>query len=58
MATAQANNRAGSPIGVAYLSESSALMQQGILPAAERLYASQSNAVIATEGTRSVRRVP
>ena len=46
VATAQANNRAGSPIGVAYLNESSALMQQGILPAAERLYASQSDAVI------------
>ena len=46
VATAHANNRAGSPIGVAYLNESSALMQQGILPAAERLYASQSNAVI------------
>lgn len=46
VATAQANNRAGSPIGVAYLNESSALMQHGILPAAERLYASQSNAVI------------
>jgi hypothetical protein len=48
VATAQANNRAGSPIGVAYLSESSALMQQGILPAAERLYASQSDAVVAS----------
>ena len=46
VATAHANNRAGSPIGVAYLNESSALMQKGILPAAERLYASQSNAVI------------
>ena len=49
VATAQANNRSGSPIGVAYLNESSALMQQGILPAAERLYASQSNAVITSE---------
>jgi hypothetical protein len=48
VATARAKNRAGSPIGVAYLSESSALMQQGILPAAERLYASQSEAVIAS----------
>jgi hypothetical protein len=48
VATAQANNRAGSPIGVAYLGESSALMQQGMLPAAERLYASQSHAVIAS----------
>jgi hypothetical protein len=46
VATAQANNRAGSPIGVAYLGESSALMQKGILPAAERLYASQSDAVV------------
>ena len=45
VATARANNRAGRPIGVAYLSDSSALMQQGILPAAERLYASQSAAV-------------
>src|SRR6185295_12447281 len=49
VATAQANNRSGSPIGVAYLNESSALMQQGILPAAERLYASQSDAVITSE---------
>jgi hypothetical protein len=48
VATARAKNRTGSPIGVAYLSESSALMQQGILPAAERLYASQSEAVIAS----------
>jgi hypothetical protein len=48
VATARAKNRAGSPICVAYLSESSALMQQGILPAAERLYASQSGAVIAS----------
>ncbi len=38
IATARANNRAGRPIGVAYLSESSTLMQQDIMPAAERLY--------------------
>jgi hypothetical protein len=49
VATARANNRAGRPIGVAYLSESSALMQQYILPSAERLYAAQSDAVIASE---------
>ena len=48
VATARANNRAGNPIGVAYLSDSSALMQQGILPAAEQLSASQSAAVIAS----------
>ena len=45
MATARANNRAGRPIGVAYLSESSALMQHSILPSAERLYRTQSDAV-------------
>lgn len=48
VATARANNRAGRPIGVAYLSESSALMQQDILPSAERLYQTQSDAVIAS----------
>jgi hypothetical protein len=49
IATARANNRAGRPIGVAYLSESSTLMQQDIMPAAEQLYANQSAAVIASE---------
>ena len=48
MATARANNRAGRPLGVAYLSESSVLMQQDILPSAERLYRTQSDAVIAS----------
>jgi hypothetical protein len=48
VATARANNRAGRPVGVAYLSESSALMEQYILPSAQRLYASQSAAVIAS----------
>jgi hypothetical protein len=45
IATARANNRAGNPIGVAYLSESSALMQQSILPSAERLYRTQADGV-------------
>ena len=49
VATARANNRAGRPIGVAYLSGSSALMQHSILPAAERLSRTQSDAVIASE---------
>ncbi len=57
MATARANNRAGRPIGVAYLSESSALMQQSILPTAERLYRTQSNAVIASERSAGPSRV-
>ncbi|KMO73319.1 hypothetical protein BST22_01850 [Mycolicibacterium chubuense] len=52
VATAQASNRAGNPIGVAYLNESSALMQKGILPAAGQLYASQSDAV--TTSGRSI----
>ena len=57
MATARANNRAGRPIGVAYLSESSALMQHSMLPTAERLYRTQSNAVGATEGPAGRSRV-
>ncbi len=57
MATARANNRAGRPIGVAYLSESSALMQHSILPTAERLYRTQSNAVIASDRSAGPSRV-
>ena len=49
VATARANNRAGRPIGVAYLSDSSALMQHDILPSAQRLYATQSAAVVTSE---------
>ncbi|WP_308124120.1 hypothetical protein [Mycolicibacterium xanthum] len=49
VATARANNRADSPVGVAYLSESSALMRHSILPSAERLYRTQADAVIAAE---------
>ncbi len=51
MATARANLRAGHPIGVSYLSESSAMMQRSMLPAAERLYRTQSGAVIAPRGS-------
>jgi hypothetical protein len=57
VATARANNRAGRPIGVAYLSESSALMQQEILPSAERLYQTQSDAVIASGRSAGTSRV-
>jgi hypothetical protein len=49
IATARANNRAGRPIGVAYLSQSSELLQHSILPAAERLYRTQSDAVMASQ---------
>ena len=49
IATARANNRAGRPTGTAYLSGSSAWMQQSILPSAEQLYRTQADAVIASE---------
>jgi hypothetical protein len=49
VATARANNRAGRPIGVAYLSAASALMQGAILPSAEQLYRTQAETVAASE---------
>ena len=48
IATARAHNRAGQPIGVAYLSAASALLQRAILPSAEQLYATQADAVNAS----------
>jgi len=48
IATARTNNRAGNPIGIAYLGGSSALMQQSILPSAEQLYRTQADAVQAS----------
>jgi hypothetical protein len=36
--TSRTNNRAGNPVGASYLSEASSLMQQQILPDAQRLY--------------------
>ena len=48
IATARANNRAGRPTGIAYLSGSSAWMQQSILPSAEQLYRTQADAVMAS----------
>jgi hypothetical protein len=48
VAAARADNRAGQPVGVAYLSGASALMQQTILPSAEQLYATQADAVTAS----------
>lgn len=47
MGTARAANRDGRPIGVAYLSESSTLLQDSMLPDAERLYRTQAHAVTA-----------
>ncbi|MGW4099582.1 hypothetical protein [Mycobacterium sp. NPDC004974] len=48
VATARAGNRDGRPIGVAYLSESSTLLQQSMLPDAEQLYRTQAEAVTAS----------
>lgn len=46
IATANANNRTGNPVGVNYLGEASDLMQQRILPQAQKLYAEQSAALL------------
>lgn len=45
IATANANNRAGNPVGVSYLNEASNLMQGTILPQAEQLYSDQAATV-------------
>ncbi len=43
--TARTNNRLGNPVGSAYLGQASSLMQEQILPAAQRLYESRSLAI-------------
>lgn len=43
--TARTNNRMGNPVGSSYLSEASALMQDTILPEAQRLYEATSASV-------------
>jgi len=48
--TARTNNRTGNPVGSSYLSEASALMQQTILPDAQRLYDATSERVDAETG--------
>ena len=50
--TARTNNRLGNPVGSSYLSEASALMQQKILPEAQRLY-EQTSARLDAETTAS-----
>jgi hypothetical protein len=54
MGTARAANRDGRPIGVAYLSESSTLLQESVLPDAERLYRTQAEAVTASGRSAAV----
>lgn len=45
VAQAQTNNRMRNPVGAAYLSQASSLMQQQILPAAQELYSRTSSQV-------------
>lgn len=52
--TARTNNRMGNPVGSSYLSEASALMQQQILPDAQRLY-EETSARVDAETTASTR---
>lgn len=43
--TARTDNRLGNPVGSSYLGQASALMQQTMLPAAQRLYERRSTAI-------------
>jgi len=52
--TARTNNRLGNPVGSSYLSEASALMQQSILPDAQKLY-DETSARVDAETTASAR---
>ncbi|MEC3958618.1 hypothetical protein VMT65_36670 [Nocardia sp. CDC153] len=47
--TARANNRGGQPVGAAYLSEASNLMQTTLLPMAQELQEHRSAAITATQ---------
>lgn len=47
--TARANNRSGHPVGAAYLTEASTLMQTGLLPMAQDLHARQETNVSDTQ---------
>ncbi|MGW4334183.1 hypothetical protein ACWEK5_15305 [Rhodococcus koreensis] len=49
ISTARANDNAGNPIGVAYLGDASALMQDTVLPMAHTLYSDQIRAVADTQ---------
>lgn len=52
--TARTNNRLGNPVGSAYLVQASAIMQENILPAAERLYNERSAAISEPQRTLTV----
>ncbi|MFZ2511724.1 MAG: hypothetical protein WAW85_11640 [Gordonia sp. (in: high G+C Gram-positive bacteria)] len=52
--TARTNNRLGNPVGSAYLVQASTLMQDEILPAAQRIYDSRSAAISEPQRTLTV----
>lgn len=52
--TARTNNRLGNPVGSAYLGEASALMQDQILPAAQRLYDRRATAIADPQRTLTI----
>ncbi|MBD0860442.1 hypothetical protein IA539_04370 [Gordonia sp. zg691] len=54
--TARTNNRLGNPVGSAYLGQASSMMQDQILPAAQRLYERRSMAI--ADPQRSLTRPP
>lgn len=47
--TARANNRTGNPVGAAYLTQASHLMQQSLLPVAQELHTQAVSAVESTQ---------
>lgn len=52
--TARTNNRLGNPVGSAYLVQASSMMQDSILPAAQRLYDQRSAAISEPQRTLTV----
>jgi hypothetical protein len=57
IATAEADNRQGQPVGAAYLAEANHLMNAGLLPAASSLYAAEQ-ARLSHENHRATAAVP
>jgi hypothetical protein len=57
IATAEADNRQGQPVGAAYLAEANHLMNAGLLPAASSLYAAEQ-ARLSHEDHRATTAVP
>ncbi|NDZ97633.1 hypothetical protein G3I13_21395 [Streptomyces sp. SID6673] len=52
--TARTNNRLGNPVGSSYLGQASTMMQDKILPAAQRLYERRSRSIADPQSTLTV----